>query len=123
MVWNEKKQGEGLWMSARNALLGVVMLQVFNITTVLYLIKEYVSDINITDFFEDKTKTVTAGIMMIILNYFLLIHNKKYLEFAKKYENENDAEIKRGVLILRIYVFATFAIPIIWAVLVGIYRR
>ena len=113
MVWNERKQGEGLWMSARNALLGVAMLQIANITALLILIKRFVIKIDFEYFFEDKIKMIIAGIIMIILNHFLLIHKKKHLEFAKKYANETDVEIKRGVLILRIYVITSLSLPLI----------
>src|SRR5690242_4041173 len=68
---------------------------------------------------DSKIKMLSVGIFFLVLNYFILIHNKKYKAVFKQFENEDRKSRMIGNVFACSYVILTFSAAIISGILLG----
>ena len=56
----------------------------------------------------NRTLFIGAYITLMILSYFHLVHDKKYLKIAEDFAHESAAERKRRFIALLLYVIGSF---------------
>ena len=100
-------------------MLGVTFLMFTNIATVIIVILRACNLL----LPEPKTSNpfkiiiVLFAALIFAINYFFLLGGKKHYEIVVSFQNETQKQKKVGTIKLGLYVFLTFAVPFIAAVL------
>lgn len=115
--WNLKTWGKND-LPQYNAMLGVSFMMILNFG----IIAGIFDMLGIINIFIEKTPTkeiILFFLMVTILNYFWLVHNGKYKQIAKKYKNEPENKRTRNVILLWLYVIASFVVVSFIAIISG----
>ena len=56
----------------------------------------------------DRLWFIGSGVTLIVVNYFLLVHDEKYLRIAKEFSHETPAQRKTRLIAVLSYVIASF---------------
>lgn len=90
-----------------NAFLAMVafsLLIIFNISTFI----KHFNFLNNKSYEQIKIPVILGVISVLIINYLIFIHRKKYVEIEKRFINETKRQIFIGNLIISIYTLLTF---------------
>ena len=109
-AWNLRVWGESD-LPQFNALFGVSFLVFVNMMTLLTAIEVTTGK----RFSISRATTIGTAFAMIVIGYFLLVHNSKYLTIAKEFSGETSAQKKLRFAACVIYVILTF-VGSIWLV-------
>ena len=92
---------------ASNAIILISTCQIANILTVLFFVR-YIFDIEIIRISKSNVYFYTVPIALIafIFNFFMFYKRRNLL--AEKYKNETKNQKSIGVLLLVLYVFASY---------------
>lgn len=90
--------------NAFSAMAALSLLILFNIASII----GYFNLINILNLEKYKKSLIVFAIMVLVINYLIFIHKKKYEKIETKFINENKAQKKISSFITLIYVFLTF---------------
>lgn len=98
-----------------SSLLGISVFHILNISTLIFIILVYI--------FKDPMvypKWVHLIIMFVVLvlDYFIYIHKKRYKEIIKSSENETKISLKRKDYFSLIYIIVSFGL-FIWIIIKG----
>ena len=111
--WNLKTWGakDG---PAWNAFLGVSFLVLLNLSIPLFMLQSLTDTVV---FVNDTPKAIIIAVALAVeaCCFFLFNYKKKYLNVAKKYENETNQTKRIKILYCWLYVVLSFAVPILIA--------
>ena len=99
-----------------NALLGVsamIFLNLFTIAGVLDILGTNIID-NLS-----KNEIIVIINIILVINYFWLVHNGRYKRIAEKYKDEPKNKRLRNAILLWLYVIMSFVIISFVAILEG----
>lgn len=114
--WNLKTWGKKdipQW----NALFGVSFMICLNLS----IIAEILDLLGLNIFIDEtpKLEILIFSFSILIINYFWLVHNGKYIQIAKEYKNESKSKRLHNALLLWLYVILSFIIVVSVAILSG----
>lgn len=114
--WNLKTWGKKD-LPQWNALFGVSFMMFVN----LGIIAGILDILGLKIFVEDTPKKEIAFALLALLtaNYFWLVHNGKYKQIAKEFNKEPKDKRTRNIILLWLYVVASFFVVSIIAILSG----
>ncbi len=114
--WNLKTWGESD-LPQFNALFGVSFMMFVNIGFIAGILDV----LGLRIFVEDTPKNEIIFTMLVILvaNYFWLVHNGKYKQIAKELKKEPKNKRTRNVILLWLYVIVSFVVVSFVAILSG----
>lgn len=113
-LWNLKTWGEKD-LPQWNALFGVSFMMFINIGIIAGIIDIFGLNIFIED--TPKIEILVFGFLILFINYFWLVHNRKYKKIAKQYNKESKNIRSRNTLLLWLYVLLSFVIVSVVAIL------
>lgn len=90
-----------------SSLLGVSVFKVLNISTLIFsFLLLYTKDI------KDYPKWLYVLMMLAVLitNYFIYIHKRRYKEIIEESKNQGKQKLRRKDIILVIYIIVTFLV-------------
>ena len=61
-------------------------------------------------FFTSKAQVIVFMVLFFLLAFFLFLRNKRYKTIIEKFDQESDAERRKGNLFVWIYVILSFAL-------------
>ena len=104
-----------LWLSGKedmpslNAFLFISFFMLFNLATFFLILKCFWKGIEIFSFFSNN-KAFLIGILILtlILNYFLLMNNKKSEQIIHEFDNMPERWVKKNDFYLGTYFILTF---------------
>jgi hypothetical protein len=106
--WNLKRWGSNdipHW----NALFGVSYMMLSNVFIVGAILEIYG-----IEFFDDQSirqLIICLANLILIINYFCFVFNKKYLKISKEFSNEDKRKRNLNALLLWVYAIITFLLP------------
>ncbi|MDD3321624.1 MAG: hypothetical protein PHS59_09290 [Paludibacter sp.] len=115
--WNLKTWGEKD-LPQWNALFGVSFMMGLNLGIIAGLI-DMIGVVNIFVENTPKKGIIIFAFVILVANYFWLVHNGKYRQIAKEYKNEPKNKKLRSTLFLWLYVVISFVIISFIAILSG----
>ena len=106
-VWNLKNWGKND-VPQFNALLGVSFFIFVNITTFFFIILPF----GYSNLLKNLTKIeiLLVSFIILIINYFWLVHKNKYKITARFYEKETKKRRMRNTIILWLYGILSFVL-------------
>lgn len=104
--WNIKTWGNED-MPQWNALYGVSFMMFLNLGLIALLLQSFGIDIFSRESIPKKGIIIIA-LLILFINYFLFIKNKKYLSLKKKFEKENLKKRKVNTFLLWLYIILSF---------------
>ena len=93
--WNIKTWGNED-MPQWNALYGVSFMMFLNLGLIALLLQSFGIDIFSRESIPKKGIIIIA-LLILFINYFLFIKNKKYLSLKKKFEKENNPKMQKAL--------------------------
>jgi len=106
-IWNLGMWGESD-LPHLNALIGVSFLIFVNLTMILIVIEAM---INSQFLFELPNSEYYAGaffLVLVLMNYFLLARNGKYLKIVEEFKKESIAQKRKGIAFVWFYIVGSF---------------
>ena len=91
------------------AFYSIAFLVFMNFVTI-YLILNYFFSFSIDSIHYSKGLIIVIIAILSLPQYFLLIHNKKYLKIKVKYEDKNKSDAIRGSILTWLYIIFSFAL-------------
>jgi len=115
-TWNLRSWGESE-LPQFNALFGVSFMVYMNVGIIAIVLELIGFKIFIDD--TPKLLIVTLGTLILVVNYFWLVHNRKYKKIENKYKNEPKERRLKKTILLWLYFLFSFLIFIFMAILTG----
>ncbi|HRO41427.1 MAG TPA: hypothetical protein PL009_01240 [Flavipsychrobacter sp.] len=117
-TWDLKNWGSNN-QSSLNAILGTSFLMGLNVEIVHMIILMVFYEPPFPSLTDNFSKIVIAfiGIILLLMNYLLMVKDKKYRKIVAEFQHETIEKRKKGTIKVGVYIFLSFAIPIIIAVL------
>jgi len=107
-------RGEDLALGAFLAIITTSVVLWMNIFSIVALLRK--TDI-ISAFF-NRTNSIALGIVLIVLDYFLLMHNKKYTTIVDLFKDESNTRRSIGSILVLVYIILSLT----FFICVALYR-
>jgi len=111
--WNLKTWGESD-MPHWNALYGVTFIMFLNIYFIALIIDKFVFDI--LDENISKSKIIAATSFVLLINYFIFLHKKKYKIIVQEYNGESQKTRKIKAILL--WLFFLLSILVLYTMMI-----
>jgi len=115
-TWNLKSWGENE-LPQFNALFGVSFMMLLNIGILAALVELLGFNVFVDD--TPKKEIIVLGTIVLILNYFWLVHKRNYKRIENEYKNEPKKKRLKNTILLWLYFLFSFLIFIFLAILTG----
>src|SRR5690625_3233146 len=98
-----------------SSLLGISVFHILNISTLIFIILVYIFK---NPMVYPKWIHLIIMFAVLVLDYFIYIHKKRYKEIIKSSENETKISLKRKDYFSLIYIIVSFGL-FIWIIIKG----
>jgi hypothetical protein len=105
-LFDMHSRGEDQITGAFLAVITISIVFWLYLFSIIVLLKK----IDVIPFFLNKTETIALGIFIIILDYFLFMHKKKYEKIIQIFKDESNNERRRRRLFALLYVLLSVVI-------------
>src|SRR6185295_3493436 len=102
-VWNVSAFGKND-LPVLNALLEISLIVYVNLISVDLVVEALTGFAAINFMNVSKLLIVLIGLIILVVNYFVLAYNGKLNRLMEKYGNENDAQREKGNAYLGVYI-------------------
>jgi len=106
-AWNLRVWGESD-VPQFNALFFVIILALLNLMSIPTAIDAFTGGHLIKDSGRNKLILAGVGLVISLISYFLLVHDRKYKEIAKAFSVETPVQKRRRLIAIWLYLIGTF---------------
>jgi len=110
-VWFLKKRNQKL-MPHLDALVVVSMVMFFNLLSIIFII-DYFGMLSINSMDINEFYFIAFGVLIIIINHIVFIHNKRYLNLVNIYSDEPVILKKKRVYFIWLFILLSIILPFI----------
>jgi len=110
-IFQVHSRGEDNFVAAFMSVLTISVVFFLN----FMIIEGFLIRINLISTFIIQTKfeSILFGVIIIFINYFLFMHNKKYIKIIKMFENEGKKNKLIGNIIVLFYFISTVLLSLL----------
>lgn len=110
-IWQKKRNERNI--AHINAIISVSFLVCINVVSIpLVLMALLGSDIFSFPEMNRKWPIFLVVVFFGIIQYYLLVHNKKHLQIVKEFEDETDVQRQRSIFYTWLYMLLSIGIPL-----------
>ena len=91
-----------------NACLGVSFLVCLNIMTIPAAIDAFFGGHLVPDSQSAKVGLIFVFALVLILSYFVLVHDRRYKQIAKEFAHESHSQRRKRLVLVLLYISGTF---------------